>query len=363
MCKKVCFFSGDITRSGGTERVAAMIANGIVCRSGYEILVLSLAEQSEKLFFPLDKRIMHYALGSRWIQPGPGYAAFIPKLRRFLKAQDIDILVDIDIVLDVLSVPAAFGLKTKVISWEHFNYSYENSAGYRRMILHHVTPKTDYIITLTEGDRRAFFAHLKKHPPIRVIYNPMQDSGPPASDTEKKPWIVTTAALTRIKGMDYLLSAAKIVLKKYPDWKWLVLGEGEERGMLETQIRRHKLENRLILKGRVTDVNEYLAQAQIFVLASRREGLPMCLLEAKAQRLACVSFDIATGPDEIISDGCNGFLVPAFDCGGMAERIGQLIEDESLRQSFSKNAEKGMEKFQMDAVLGQWDEVFRQLCG
>ncbi len=120
--KTICFFSGDITRAGGTERVSTMIANKLVYEKETRILLLSLVEQSRTLFFPLNKAIKHYALGKKWINPGLGYLKIIPKLRQFLRQQSVDIIIDIDIVLDILSIPAAKGLKTKIISWEHFNY-------------------------------------------------------------------------------------------------------------------------------------------------------------------------------------------------------------------------------------------------
>ena len=362
---KICFFSGDITRSGGTERVACMIANGLARQGKFEVCILSLVEQADgkQPFFPLDPCITHEALGERWIQPGPGYVPLIPKLRRFLKQRAIVFVVDIDIVLDVLSVPAVCGRKTKVISWEHFSFGYETSVkyGYRNLILRHVTTKTDAVITLTERDRQAFLQGLvpadKK---VFRIHNPIGDTL--RHTAEKKRWMITVGRLAPEKGMDYLLHVADLVLKKYPEWQWLLLGDGEQREWVEAQVRRRHLEQRLLLKGHVADVDAYLAQAQIFVLTSRREGLPMCLLEAKAHRLACVSFDIETGPDEIIEDGSSGFLIPPYDCEKMADRIGQLIEDEKLRRMFMQNAEIGMEKFCMGTVLKQWNEVLKSLC-
>ena len=114
--KKICFFSGDITRSGGTERVSAMIANELAKEGRYRIVFLSLTEQEEEPFFELHKKIRRYKLGKKWINAGPGYLKVIPLLRRFLKQMEIDVIIDIDIVLDILSIPAAKGLKTKVVS-------------------------------------------------------------------------------------------------------------------------------------------------------------------------------------------------------------------------------------------------------
>lgn len=362
---KVCFFSGDITRSGGTERAACMIANGLAAQKDYEVCVLSLVEQAarKRPFFYLDSKISHEALGQQWIQPGPKYLALIPKLRRFMKQREIDWMIDIDIVLDALAVPAAYKSRTKVISWEHFSFGYETSKRffYRNFILRYVTTKSNRIITLTEKDRQAYLHGIRRLPPIRSIYNPVEKA-PSKNVQNKKQWIITVGRLVYEKGIDYLLHTAEIVLKKYPDWQWLLLGDGDRKEWLNTQIQKRHLEKHLLVKGKVADVDAYLAQAQIFVLTSRREGLPMCLLEAKAHGLACVSFDIETGPDEIISDGVNGFLIPAYDDVKMAEKIGQLLEHANLRHTFMENAAFGIEKFRLETVLQQWNEVLLTRC-
>jgi len=360
--KKICFFSGDITRNGGTEKVSILIANALKRQGKYDIFFLSLTEQKKEPFFLLEQGIERFSLGDRWIQPGPGYLPVIRKLRRFLKEHKTDILIDIDIVLDVLSLPASKGMDTKVVSWEHFNCDYENSILYRRMILKYSVKRTDYIITLTEDDRKCYHRAFGRSENIRAIYNPMEEHQTEQAK-EREKWIITVGRLIQRKGIDYLTQTAVRVLKKHKDWKWLLLGEGEERALAEKVISEHGLENQLILKGNVTNVADYLGRAGIFVMTSRVEGLPMCLLEAKANRLPCISFRIRTGPEEIIEDGINGYLIPPFDCDALAEKIELLIEDEKLRNKFAANACRNIEKFQMAQIIQNWNEVIEQLCG
>ncbi len=357
--KTICFFSGDITRCGGTERVSTMIANGLARQGKYRILFLSLVEQSQHLFFELDQSIKHFALGKKWINPGPVYLAVIPKLHRFLKQEKIDIIIDIDIVLDVLSIPAVRGLHTKIISWEHFNYDYEMKTLYRRCILRYSVKRTDHIVTLTEGDKTSYIKNLNRKRDISAIYNPMHNRSEETAPKEK--WLITVGHLIPIKGIDYLAEVAVPVLKGHPDWKWLVVGDGEEQDFLEEVIRRSQLENQLILTGRTDDVDSYLKKAQIYVMTSRSEGLPLCLLEAKAFKLPSVSFDIRTGPNEIIEDGVNGYLVKPYDCAEMEKKLGCLIEDEALRKQFSEHAQDNLAKFQMEHVLKKWNIVLESL--
>ena len=156
MKKKICFFSGDITRSGGTERVASQIANALVKEGTYEICFLSLVEQEKEPFYPIDSAIERDQLGNHWINPGPGYLPLIKRLGKFLKDKQIDIIIDIDIVLDVLAIPASRRLKTKVVSWEHFNCEFEQQVLYRRLISKLTAHFSDYVITLTEEDKENY---------------------------------------------------------------------------------------------------------------------------------------------------------------------------------------------------------------
>ena len=359
--KTICFFGGDVTRCGGTERTSTIIANLLHRQGLYRVIFLSLTEHNPMPFFPLDEGIIRYRLGDAWINPGPGYLKILPKLRRFFKSQDIDIVIDVDIVLDCLSVPAFVGLKTRVISWEHFNYQFEESVLYRRLILKCLVRRSDYVITLTEKDKEQYVRHLKRRERIQTIGNPIIE---PASmpEIKKEKWIITVGRLVPEKGPEYLIEVARHILKKYPDWQWILLGEGEMRPILEDGIRSGQLEDRLILKGSVQNVGDYLQRSQIYVMTSRREALPMCLLEAKAQGLPCVAFDVPTGPAELITDGTNGYLIPAFACDKMEEKIAHLIEDAMLRERFSLNAKLGMEKYRPDFILEQWNQVIEQVC-
>ena len=351
--KKICFFSGDITRNGGTERVSAMIANRLAKIPDYQVVYLSLVEQKEEPFYELDENIRHFALGKKWLSPGPAYLPLIPKVRRFVKEHGIDVIVDIDIVLDVLSVPACAGLGTKVISWEHSNCEYELSVFYRRMIVRFFTKRAARLVTLTPGDAQHFRKLFGREDRIQGIYNPVEE--PRSMERpERENSLITVARLVPVKGFDLLVQVAKRVLSQHPDWKWYLCGEGPERQMLERFIEENDLQGKLILTGLVTNVEEYLVRSKIFVLTSRSEGLPMSILEARTCGVPCVSFDIRTGPADLIRDGENGYLIAPFDCDKMAERILEMMEDPEKLARMSAAAGEHLERFYMPQVIEEW---------
>ncbi len=392
--KRVCFFSGDITRGGGTESVAVLIANCLAGQGKYEIMFLSLVEQRETPHFPIRPEIRRYRLGEKWIQPGPGYLAVLPKLKKFLRERNVDVVVDIDIVLDALTLPVRRDSGVKVVSWGHFSYYFEQASLYRRIIMKMGAKRADYCVTITEENRRCYERYLHRSGALRTIYNPAALPGtvlgngaghgvkgdrkapgdsiadPLAARARKQGsgaasanYILWAGRLEEIKGVDYLAETARQVLGSLPDWKWLVAGDGRLRDWLEAYIQSQGLQERLVLLGRVEDLGPYYRNAAVFALTSHSEGLPMCLLEAKAFSLPCVSFDIPTGPGEIIRDGVNGYLVEPYDCGRLAERILELARDEKLRERFSRDAALDMEKFDLEHILDSWNEVFDSLCG
>lgn len=389
---RICFFSGDITRNGGTERVAVMIANGLSNR-GFSVCFLSLVEQKENPFFDISETVPRYVLkeDGNWVSPGPGYLPMVPKLRKFLKQQEIKVLIDIDIVLDVLSLPAAAGRETKVISWEHFNVPYEREFLYRRAILHLTARFSDYIVTLTRQDQENYEKLLHRKGRITFIYNPIepkkfsetkkekafqgkerrrietieQNTADQERAEQKEKALITVGRLIERKGIDMLAKIAPRLLKKHKDWKWYVLGDGELRGLLEETVAKYGLEKQLILTGNVTNVEAYLKKSSIYVMTSRIEGLPMCLLEAAGCDLPCVSFDIPTGPAEIIEQGKNGFLISAFDVEKMEKTLDRLMEEDAVLKELTEAAagyRKTLEaKFSKEAILDQWEELLGKL--
>lgn len=361
MKKKICFFSGDITRSGGTERVAVQLANALLEDGTYDICFVSLTEQQEKPFYPLKSEIKRYRLGEKWINPGPGYLPVIGKLRRFLKEQQIDIIVDIDIVLDVLSIPAARRLKTKVVSWEHFTTDFEFSVLYRKMILKYSVKRSDYVVVLTDGDLEEYRNRLGRKNAIRRIYNPVAYQWKKETKFEQKKIILTVGRLVPEKGMEYIKKVSGEILQRYPQWQWIILGEGPERESLEQFIEQHHLQNRLVLKGNVEHVDSYLQQASIFVMTSKYEGLGLSMLEARAMKVPCVSFDVKMGPHELIHNGIDGYLVTPFDCEDMIKKIETLINDPKLRKQFAEKAFLHMNEFRVQKIQEQWKEILEWL--
>lgn len=166
---------------------------------------------------------------------------------------------------------------------------------------------------------------------ITVIPNAVELREPSASRREVRaslgiadetPLVVTVARLEPQKGLPYLVEAAAGV----PDTTFAVAGEGPERTSLERRIADLGLARRVRLLGHRDDVPALVAAADLFVLPSLNEGLPLSVMEAMAAGIPVIATD-AGGTSEIVRDGVTGLLIPPADPAALRGAIGALLHD------------------------------------
>ncbi|ARG23567.1 glycosyltransferase family 4 protein [Acinetobacter baumannii] len=351
--KNICFLIGNLNHSGGTERVTTLIANELV-EKGYNIFILNLVSGTQP-FFKLDNRIEVASLYPQAVSMKKHLIGTILKIRNYAKNNNIDTLIDVDSILSVFSVPALFGLKIKHICWEHFNFKVDLGSSFRRLGRRLAAHYCDYIVTLTERDKGFWQSAIKKrNAEIITIMNPSPYKDIVNIPKKENKIILAAGRLTYQKGFDLLLKIWGNIYRDYPDWRLLIVGEGEDRADLENFIQDNEIKN-VQLPGRTQDIDSYYRQASIFCLSSRFEGLGMVLLEAQAYGLPIVSFDCDVGPSEIISDSLNGFLVKNNDTKAFEVKLRKLIDlsnDDYI--SFIKNTKLNYEKFSQEHIVEQW---------
>lgn len=349
---RLCFLISDMSWSGGTVRVTALLANEF-CKTE-EVHLLNLHCEDE-VCVELDYRIRKHILSET--NGKLGIIKQICEIRDYIKLNKIDWLINVDIGMSIYGIPAALCTKTKVITWEHGNF-YNNWGSwcfphFRRFAAKH----SDVVVVLTERDKENYQKNIKTRKPICVIANPTKQHRF-QYDTESK-IILSAGLLLPIKGYDKAIQVARKILPEHPKWKWVICGEGPEREHLEQLIAEAHLEKQFLLLGTVQNMEEQYKTAAFYVMTSEMEGLPMVLLEAKSWGLPIVSFDIMTGPSDIVRDGVNGYLVSQDDVDMLIERMEKLIASIDLRLQFSQHSQLDMEKFDFDYIINTWLEVMR----
>ena len=243
--KKICFFSANFENGGGTERVTSIIANRLV-ELGYDITIISCIG-GKKSFFQLSPKIkldrLYKSCGGLKFNLTAAY-----KLRQKIKEYDFDYIIDIDTIHSFFSIPATIGLRTKVVSWEHFNF-YSDLGVKRRKLGRVLAGKyADRIVTLTNEDREAFLENLNIKSKVDYIYNPTPYSNEKKSLCESK-IVVAIGRLTAQKGFDKLLDIWKKIEEKDNDWELYIIGSGEDRKNLLNQKESLKLKRVIFIEN------------------------------------------------------------------------------------------------------------------
>ncbi|MBW3543647.1 MAG: glycosyltransferase family 4 protein [Planctomycetes bacterium] len=348
---------------GGAERVVSWLANRWTER-GRRVTVITL-QRAEAAEYDLNPRVERIALGqagrsqSAWQAVWKNFAR-ARRLRRAVRQSDARTVLSFTEKVNVLMLLACFGLAVRVVIAERTDpraHHIGRSWGLMRRLLYR---RCGGIVVQTDAVRE-WARRLVGPAPVYVVPNAVR-SHPAGDDFEcgDLPDTRRTVALGRLspeKGFDLLIAAFGQVAMQHPEWTLEIHGEGDERRPLEEQIANLALAGRVALPGWTPQPDRVLAEAELFVLPSRYEGMPNALLEAMSCGLPCVSFDCDSGPREIIRDDVDGVLVPAGDVHALGQALSRMMGDRPLRERLGDRAREVRERFGEERVLALWDAV------
>lgn len=358
--KKICFLIGDLNNFGGTERVTSIIANNLASK-GYDITIASMTN-GELPFFDLDTNVKILSLSSSKVKSS--FALRIPliirNLRKVLIDNNIETLIVVDTISIMVSLPAVSSLKVRHIGWEHFNFK-SNMNNRKRWFFRRVAARYfDTIITLTDRDKDFWLENSFTKAKIISIPNPTPYPVQNNSYFDKESCtVLAVGRLTYVKGFDMLLQAWKEVVIHKPEWKLKIVGDGEEDTHLKEYIAINRLENSVEMVGKVSNVQDFYKEADIFCLTSRFEGFPMVLLETLSFGIPVVSFNCDTGPEEILRN-TGSVLVDKNDVKKLAKELISLMNDRERRNTISYCSKIKAEDYQPSKIIHQWESLFNQ---
>jgi glycosyltransferase involved in cell wall biosynthesis len=176
--------------------------------------------------------------------------------------------------------------------------------------------------------------------------------------------IVGTVANVRgSKGYEYYLHAARIVLDRFPNTLFVAAGDIDPAlgSSLQDLHRRLNLGYGFRFLGFREDVPGILKDLDVFVLSSTSEGLPLVTLEAMASGKPIVVTRCG-GPQEVVENGVNGFVVNPGDSNALAFAIGELLEKPERAQSFGRQARiKAESEFSIEAMVGHYEDLYLRM--
>ena len=378
---KIVFCTPALYSAGGVERVVAVKANYFAEQLGYDVTIIVTEGKGRDCFFPIsDKvRIVNYELNFEELWRLPFWKkvfVYLIKQRRFKKRLKADLMkIRPDFTISTLRREINFlngiddgSFKIGELHVNRANYrniDTKNSNVLKRLFakmwmnsLLGDLKRLDKMVVLTDSA-------LKDWPELCNVVK-IPDALPFRIDdkselTAKR--IISIGRYAFDKGNDLLLQAWTIIEKQMPEWTLEIYGNGDKEPYQKQMADLGIDQQRCQLHGPVTDVKKEYLSSSVFVLPSRFEGFGLVIIESMACGVPVVAFDCENGPRSIITDGENGFLIPAFDVNLMAEKVMLLMKNQELRYRMGENAQKAASQYEMDKIGLQWKHLFDELKG
>ena len=171
----------------------------------------------------------------------------------------------------------------------------------------------------------------------------------------------TIGRLSEEKGHSLFLNAAKLVVERYSDIKFIIVGDGPLKRKLQESVLDLNLQNHVVFTGIRNDIPRILTLFDIFVLPSLTEGLPMVLLEAMAAKKPIVATNVGNIP-KLILHNITGLLVNPNDVYGLTEAIKALLNNKEKADLFALNSfAKVLRDFSSESMAKQYMEIYKDL--
>lgn len=369
---KLCLVISSLS-SGGAERVATTLANYWV-QSGWQVTVITLADRGGDFYAlaPSVKRVTLSCVGESAgsLSGLRNNLARVRALRRTLTREKPDVALGFMPSINILCALASVGTGITVIGTEHVHPPTLDLGQPWAWLRRRVYPHLAAVSALTETSAEWIREHTgAKYVP--VMPNPITYPVPaveptlnPSAEKERLGGDYVLLAAGRLadqKGFDRLLDAFAAVHRRQPDWRLIILGEGPLRVVLERQCHELGLSDFVSIPGAVGNIGAWYEAADAFVLTSRYEGFGNVLAEALAYGVPAVAVDCNTGPRDILRNEVDGLLVPQNDQEALAAALDRLMGDKALRARFAERAVEARERFAIERIAAQWEEVFARV--
>ena len=387
--KRICFVVDSIFSIGGVQRVTAVIAKELAKDYDVSIVTFDNQEMLDTNLYGLKDVDITYRFFSypkisnlkmrlckaysglylklqpkcEWCSDLYAHSSYPSELRNALLAElkqgDYDVIIGVHAPLAArLATLKKHMPGTKCIGWLHNSYEAlfgEDSHYYigAKRLRHYIYQfrKMDDVVVLCQDDANKFNTYDKSFKPT-VIYNPLTlKAGTPSAGTSKR--FLTIGRFTPLhKGIDLLIEAFNLFAQKNKEWKLDIVGEGKEENTFKKLIEKYKLEDRVAIHPFTNHIQEYYSGAQVYVLSSRWEGMPLVLVEAMSHGLPIVTSDLPVSK-EILGDFGMYFK------NGDIEDLAQRLEDAThiYWEAKSKEALEIAKRFDIENIISQWKKL------
>jgi GalNAc-alpha-(1->4)-GalNAc-alpha-(1->3)-diNAcBac-PP-undecaprenol alpha-1,4-N-acetyl-D-galactosaminyltransferase len=364
---------------GGAERVCINLANAWAAR-GHEATVLTISQNNRAPAYPIDQRVERCDLGcprsatADELDPvavAPVLRLFdtarcpqlirdlptIAMLRRGILATRPDVVVSLIDRTNVRVLAAMAETGVPVVASEQTDarrISLGQWQGAREELYRHaaavVAPDPSIANWLAAKGANAWAIPNALIAPPRLEHR----------FKNGRRYVVTLSRLSAEKRPEFLIRSFASIAPKSPEWDLEIYGDGPQRNTLEHLVEK-LAPNRIHFRGFTTEPNVVLANADLFVSASRIEGFGNAIWEALACGVPVVAMDAGPPVRTLVRDGVDGVIVTNQTMAALADALAGLMSDETRRRAYASRAPEVVERFPFESALEQWDKLFRAI--
>ena len=368
MDRKKVFFVLHYLAGGGTERVVVRILQSLDRARFHPFLVVFQEKGVYLSELPQDVQIFdldRYGSGGRLL--------WIYRFAKLIRKENPDVLFSFLWFVNMVTIVARIlsRVRCRLVVSERVSVSGARE-GFLEDILRRagilfLYPMADRIVPNSESMRMQMVGRIGlSATKVVAIPNPVDVDRIQAKAREEKatisqgstlPLVIGMGRLTPQKGFDLLIRS--MTFSRFP-FQLMLIGEGESHGRLQELSLELGLADRVVFTGFQSNPYPFLASSTVFALSSRFEGFPNALVEAMTLGIPCASTRCLTGPEEIITDGVDGLLVPVEDPRALAGAIDRLLGDETLRERIGRAGKERVREFDVSRIVRRFESLIEE---
>ena len=338
-------------RGGGAERICVTLANALAERGHQvEVVVLNMDDAVRQKELRDDVNIVD-------LRVKHARQSMLPLVRYVKRSCPTHILSfnrQISVVLVLIRKINRFGFRlvsrnvTYLSAAERAKTGFWHAVVVRRLVKRWYC-QSDLIIAQSKAMKSDLVSHLSiPSELVSVIYNPLpawvsarEVENTVASDEEfGERYILCVGRLDPVKSYHYAIEAFASICHSYEGMRLKFVGAGPSEKPLRELAVKLGISRRVDFEGYREDIEGYYRQASLTLLTSLYEGFPNVLVESIASGTPIVSFDCPSGPDEIVIQGVNGYLVPHQNQAKLAHYLSVCLDRTWDAASVSATSER-----------------------
>jgi len=324
-----------------------------------------------------DARFPHTEIGERASKRGleveivPCSGRFdwraVAGVRKLLDKHQVDVLHTHGYKADIYGGLAAWGRRLGLVAtchnWPHPSRSMRAYAALDRLVLR----TFDRVVVVSDAVGAILRHSGMSEGKLRTIANGVEverfQGAQPSLKSSSSTFSVVgfVGRLVPGKGADVLLRAAPRVLSRYPNSRFMLVGDGPARQELESLASQLGVTDRVLFAGVREDMPQVYGSFDLLVLPSLCEAMPMCVLEAMAAGKPVIATRVGAVP-KLIEDDKTGMLIEPGDVAGLSAAILKLLEAPERAQRLGKNGQaRATEQFSADAMAREYAHLYAEV--